>query len=125
MGITFNEKQDWKSHLYGKGGLTSALNMRLFALKRLKNHIGQKALKKVADGIFTSKLRYGLQLFGKVRRNIEDPINEDISALQKLQNKMLRLITGTSLQDRISTKKLLEQTNSLSIHQINAQIMGL
>ena len=87
MGITFNEKQDWKSHLYGKGGLTSALNMRLFALKRLKNHIGQKALKKVADGIFTSKLRYGLQLFGKVRRNIEDPINEDISALQKLQNK--------------------------------------
>ena len=36
LGITFNEKQNWKSHLYGKGGLISSLNTRLFALKRLK-----------------------------------------------------------------------------------------
>ena len=79
LGITFNEKQNWKSHLYGKGGLISSLNTRLFALKRLKNHISQKALKKVADGLFTSKLRYGLQLFGKVRRSNEDPTNEDFT----------------------------------------------
>ena len=108
--------------VYGKGGLISALNMRLFALKRLKNHISQKALLKVADGIFTSKLRYGLQLFGKVRRTTEDPTNEDFTALQRMQNKMMRLVTGTSLQDRISTNKLLELTNCLSINQINAQI---
>ena len=35
---------------------------------------------------------------------------------------MMRLITGTSLQDRISTKKLLDLTNCQSINQINAQI---
>ena len=96
--------------------------MRLFAIKRLKNHISQKALKKVADGLFTSKLRYGLQLFGKVRRSNEDPTNEDFTGLQKMQNKMLRLISGTSLQDRISTKNLLDMTNNISVNQTNAQI---
>ena len=122
LGLTFNEKQDWKTHLYGKGGLISALNMRLFAIRRLKNHMSEAALKKIADGIFTSKIRYGLQLFGKVRYSDEDPTNEDFTGLQTLQNKMMRLITGISLKDRVSTKKLLERTNALSINQINAQI---
>ena len=119
---TFNEKQNWKSHLYGKGGLIASLNSRLFALKRLKNHISQKSIEKVADGLFTSKLRYGLQLFGKVRRSIEDPTNEDFTELQRMQNKMMRLVSGTSIQDRISIRNLLEMTNNISVNQMNAQI---
>ena len=81
LGLTFNEKQDWKTHLYGKGGLISALNMRLFAIRRLKNHVSEAALKKIADGIFASKIRYSLQLFGKVRYSDEDPTNEDFTGL--------------------------------------------
>ena len=84
--------------------------------------MSQTALWKVADGIFISKLRYGLQLFGKVTKSEEDPTKEDFAGLQTLQNKIIRLITGTSLNDRVHTKQLLEMTNSLSVNQINAQI---
>ena len=77
---------------------------------------------KVIDGLFTSKLRYGIQLFGKVRRNETDPTNLDIENIQKVQNKMLRMVTGTKLLDKISTAKLLEETNMMSINQLNAQI---
>ena len=96
--------------------------MRLFAIRRLKNHISKKALFKVVDGIFTSKIRYGIQLFGKMRRCEEDPLNEDFEHIQKIQNKMMRIITGTKLQDRVSTKTLLSLTNCISVNQINAQI---
>ena len=68
LGITFDEKQSWKSHIYGKGVLIAALNMRLFAIRRLQNHLSKKALFKVVDGIFTSKIRYGIQLFGNVQK---------------------------------------------------------
>ena len=30
---------------------------------------------KVADSLYTSKIRYGIQLLGKVRTTAEDPIN--------------------------------------------------
>ena len=34
--------QIWKSHFCGKGGLLSALNQRLFMVKRMSNHISNK-----------------------------------------------------------------------------------
>ena len=68
LGITFDENQKWKTQIQGTRGLLSALNKRLFVIRRLKNHFGQKALLKVVYGLFTSKIRYGLQLYGKVRR---------------------------------------------------------
>ena len=64
LGMTFNEKQTWKDHIHGKGGVLSALNSRLYIIRRLKNHLGMKSLTKVADSLFTSKIRYGLQLLG-------------------------------------------------------------
>ena len=63
LGITFNEKQNWRTHILGKGGVVSALNRRLFAMRRLKSHINKKSLLKVVDGFFTSKINYGLQLY--------------------------------------------------------------
>ena len=58
--MTFNEKQNWKTHISGKGGVMSALNCRLFAIKSLKSHINKQSLLKVVDGLFTSKLNYCL-----------------------------------------------------------------
>ena len=46
----------------------TALNKRLYTIKRLANHIPRNKLKKVADSLWTSKLRYGLQLCVKVRQ---------------------------------------------------------
>ena len=73
LGIKFNQKQKWNSQIQGSGGVVSSLNKRLFVIKRLKNHVGISSLNKLVDGLFTSKINYGLQLYGKVRVTENDP----------------------------------------------------
>ena len=77
---------------------------------------------KVVDGLFTSKINYGIQLYGRVRISQEDTINKDIKAIQMVQNKMARLLNGKTLKDKISTKVLLENVKMLSVNQLNAKV---
>ena len=55
------------------------------------------------DGLFTSKINYGLQLYGKVRVNYNDPTNGDNKVIQKVQNKMARFVNSKTLKDRIES----------------------
>ncbi len=45
-----------------------------------------------------------------------------MTMVQRLQNKMLRILDGTLVSDRKSTKTLLDNQNMLSVNQIAAQI---
>ena len=99
LGVTFEWNQKWSEHIYGSGGLLSSLNQRLFFIRRLKNHVGLPTLLKISDSLFTSKIRYGLQLLGSVRWLESDPINQDFQAIQKCQNKLLRVLNGTKFSD--------------------------
>ena len=76
---------------------------------------------KVVDGLFTSKVRYGLQLLGNVRTSSEDPTCSDLKAIQLVQNKLLRSLNGSLVRDKISTVSLLKKFNILSVNQLNAQ----
>ena len=87
-----------------------SLNRRLFTIRRLRNHLSNSFLLKLVDGLFMSKIRYGLQLIGKVRLTESDPSNKDIENIQKVQNKLLRMLTKTKLMDMVSTATLLKQT---------------
>ena len=91
-------------------------------IKKLSNHIGNKSLLKTVDGLFTSKISYGVQLYGKVRLLNEDSKNGDLGAIQKVQNKMARFLNRKSLKDKVPTKTLLENLNMLSVNQINAKV---
>ena len=122
LGMTFDDSLQWKSHLYGKGGLISSLNSRMFMIRRLKNFLNHTALLKIVDGLFTSKLRYGLQLMGKVRKSEDDPKNAELQAIQKIQNKLARLMNNAKISDRISSSTLLQNLGMLSVNQLNAQI---
>ena len=82
---------------------------------------GANSLKKLVDGLFTSKINYGLQLYGKVRVNNNDPTNEDIKAIQKVQNKMGRFLNSKTLKDKIESKVLLKNINMLFVNQLNAK----
>ena len=99
-----------------------SLNRRLFLLSRLRNHLSKASILKMADGIFTSKIRCGLQMMGKVRLQDSDPTNKDFDSIQKVQNKLVRMLTNTKLLDMISTESLLQKTNMLSVNQLNCQI---
>ena len=100
--LTFDSNQGWISQIYGPGGMIMALYRRLFTIRRLRNHLNATSLMKLVDGLFISKSRYGLQLMGKVRTQESDPTNKDIENIQKVQNKLLRMITNTKLQDVIN-----------------------
>jgi hypothetical protein len=52
-----------------------ALNSKLFLIQRIKNQVHKDKLIKIAESLYISQLRYGLQLLGPVRLSDEDPIN--------------------------------------------------
>ena len=122
LGIRFQDNQQWSSQIHGKGGLLSALNSRIFIIRRMRSHLSNSSILKLVDGIFTSKIRYGLQLYGKVRMTEEDQQGKDFKAIQLIQNALLRVLNGTRIIDRVSTRSLLKKFNMLSVNQINAQI---
>ena len=123
LGMKFEDSMTWKEHIHGKGGILNSLNQRLFLLRRLNNQLNKKAMTKVADSIFNSKIRYGLQLMGKVRIQEEDGgLQTDLKALQLMQNKMVRMVNHVKLSDKQTTSSLLKRINMISVNQINAQI---
>ena len=122
LGVKFQDNLQWRSQIYGKGGLLSQLNSRLYIIRRLQSHLCKKAVLKVVDGLFTSKLRYGLQLYGKVRTKESDPKCEDFGSIQLIQNNLMRSLNGTKVKDMVSISSLLEKFGMLSINQLNAQV---
>jgi hypothetical protein len=122
LGVVMDNDQKWKSHFCGKGGLLSSLNQRLFMVKRMSNHISKNKLRKIVDSLWTSKLRYGLQLCTEVRLTEEQPKSQYMTMAQRSQNKMLRILDGALVSERKSTKALLDNQNMLSVNQIAAQI---
>ena len=122
LGLTIEEDQKWNKQINGKGGVIPSLNTRLYLIKRMKNKLNPDRLRKVANGIWTSKLRYGLQLYSKVRRNNQDPTNANMDKLQITQNKMARVLENVTLKDKTPTSTLLKNQNMLSVNQISAQI---
>ena len=117
--MNFTDDQEWKFHI---NKTILALNRRLFFINRLKNKINSTSLKRVSDSIFNSKVRYGMQLCSKVRTLNEDPNHGHTEDIQKIQNKLFRLLNNTRLKDKIRTKSIMMDLNMLSVNQINAQV---
>ena len=121
LGITIDDNQGWISQITGQGGMIPSLNSRLFLIKRLHNSLSKNRLKRIADSLYTSKIRYGVQLLGKVRAEEDEPTQALLNKLQVTQNKFARFMIGKCLLDKIPTKKIFREQNMLSINQINAQ----
>ena len=91
LGITCEDNQQWSEQIGGKGGVISSLNSRLYIIRRLKSHVSQKSVLKMVDGLFTSKIRYGLQLYGRVRSGVFDPECADFGAIQIIQKQFTEI----------------------------------
>ena len=100
----------------------SALAQRLYLIRRLKNQISKERLGKIADSLWISKARYGLQLYGQVRLNGEDAKTRDLENLQTAQNNLLRTLEDVRIKDKVSIKSMLEKNKMLSINQMHAQV---
>ena len=122
LGMQIDDNQEWSSQITGQGGIVASLNSRLFLLRRLSNFISMKRIHRVADSLYTSKIRYGVQLLSKVRILKEDPVNNLFKKISVAQNKFARFLSGISLLDKVKTEKIYEDLKILSANQINAQI---
>ena len=99
LGVTIDDKHNWKDHFSGTNGLIHSLNKITFSLRRIRNHIHKEEMVKVIQSLWMSKLRYGLQLCNQVRVRKEDPENQNMKAAQIAQNKMMRMLEGVSLKE--------------------------
>jgi hypothetical protein len=122
LGMNIQDNLGWRNHFTGTNGLISSLNKRLYAIRRVKNHIPKDKLPRLAHALWASKLRYGLQLCSNVRLLDTDSHNIFMKAMQVAQNKMLRLLDNSTLADKKSTSTLLKNAGMLSVNQLAASI---
>ncbi len=119
LGIDIDDDMKWKTHLQK---LVVTLDRRLFQVRRMVGKISNKGLRKVADSIWTSKLRYGLQLILEVRTREEQLKNSEMALIQKAQNRLLRTLKQKRRMDKARIADMLECTGLLSVNQLAAQI---
>ena len=118
LGLTINNSLSWDDQIYGTGGVLTSIRQRVGALKRLSYTIPQEYLPQIANAIVTSKLRYGLGIYGKARIDENEPKCKQMTDLQTALNKALRIVINVKKMDRISNKELYERTGTLSVNQM-------
>ena len=118
LGITVNNTLSWTDHVYGRGGVISLVNQRIGALKRLSFNIPKEYLPQISNSIVTSKLRYGLAVYGSVRMSDSDPKTQQQRDLQVALNKALRIVTKVRLADRVPIQELCYRTGALTVNQM-------
>ena len=79
-------------------------------------------MKKIADSLYMSKIRYGVQLYGNVRIKEDDVEQKLMGSIQVAQNKLARFLNGNSLLDKIPSSLIYKELKMQSVNQINAQI---
>ena len=133
LGLVLSNDLTWREYLHGEtwrdgsqrtSGLICQLSRRVGMIKRLSKYVSKQRLKIFAEGLFYSKLNYCLPVFGHVfgldsyslqSQKFSAYTKADNSKLQVLQNSVMRILTGCKRET--PTSVLLEQTNSLSVHQ--------
>ena len=133
LGVIVNNTTTFRTHLYGdyeNPGLLKQLSGRVGILKRLKRFMPPARLKTIMEGIFSSKIMYGMTTWGRVwhipgsldeeTRTSTSITKDDLKKLQVLQNKCMRIICSSDY--KTPTSVLLQKTNALSVHQLMAQL---
>ena len=63
--------QTWTEHIEVT---IRSLNMRLYLIRRIMNHIPKKYIMKLVHSLWLSKIRYGIQLWATTRTSGANPI---------------------------------------------------
>ena len=80
LGVKIDESQNWNEHLRC---LKASLNQRQFLIRRIEHQLPKDKLMSVVHSLWTSKLRYGLQLFTSVQLHQEDSKTATMTTGQK------------------------------------------
>ena len=115
LGMRIAGRLKWDSHVEE---MKSILRKRLGLLRRLSYSLPSYALKQIAEGIFSSKLRYGIALYCKPKILNSDKSNRTLTSLTVLQNDMLRVILRCKDRRQMSVEKLRDCTKIMTVNQL-------
>ena len=101
LGIWVSNDLKWSHHLTK---LESKLKSKLHTLRQVEQVVPRSLLKKVADGIFISVIRYKLGIFWPIRVEESDPHHTNLEGIKVAFNNMLRFLCGVKTSDRMSEK---------------------
>ena len=107
LGVYINGIQDWQTQLKA---LSSTLNQRLFVIRRVIRLIPSNKVMNILHSLWVSKLRYGLQLCIRVLLKEDERRSKALKTLQLTQNRLLRVLKGTKIKDRVSISSMLENS---------------
>ena len=119
LGAWIKNDLSWSSHLKK---LQDELSYRLFKLRRIEQILPKSLLKKVADGIFCSVLRYELAIFCPIRTLENDPNPTCIEGIKVIYHDVLRLLCNSKRSNHRPIESMLEQLGWLSLNQLSAEI---
>ena len=110
LGSNLQPNISWRAHLEtGSKAVLPAIRKQIGALKQLGAQIPKQSRKAIAEGLIQSKFNYLIAQWGGATKNL-------IKAAQRLQNKAARWVTSSPR--RTSTRKLLKDTDWLSIQEM-------
>ena len=98
------------------------MRFRIYKLRKLEQSIPRSLLKKVADGIFNSLLRYGLGIFCPIRTKETDPVPSCINGIRVIFNDVLRLLCNSKRNQHTSIHTMLEKLGWMSINQVACEV---
>ena len=119
LGIWVSNDLKWNTHLEK---LKKKLLVSLFTLRQVEQSIPKSLLKKVAEGIFLSNLRYGLGIFCPVRIKDNDPDPVCLDGINVVFNDCMRLLCCSKRSDHKSREEMLNELKWLSVNQLNAEV---
>ena len=107
LGVTIDDKLNWKPHL---NNLKSSLSRACYAICKLKSYANIKTLKNVYYSLFYSKLKYCISSYGSTT-----PTN--LIPIFKLQKRAIRFICSEPY--RAPTNPLFIKMNMLKLNEIH------
>ena len=118
LGLTVNNVLTWSDHV---NGLLPAIRHRVGTLRRLAYYIPSSYLAQIASAIIGAKIRYGIGIYGAVRKNISEPVPDTNRELQVALNNAMRIAAGVRLSDKVRIEDLFQRTGIQSVNRMSAQ----
>ena len=108
LGFIYNKSLTWKDHLEH---MEAELRKRIGVIRRLSWHLPTFVLTKMIEPIFSSKLRYGIEMIG----NCLDENDTVLKKLHSLHRSAMKASLRMSNKDHPTDAVLLQQTGQKSV----------
>ena len=118
LGMTFSKSLSWKKNI---DLLRGELMKRVGVISRLHAHLPTTLLVKLIEPLFTSKMRYGLEIVVNVEEGQKGVI---VKRLQQIHKKAMQAAVGWKASQGLCVEELLKRTGQASVYQMALTATG-